>query len=362
MRSFVFRVLVVIALFEVRASNAQEEIYPGYLWHSLGNGIYVHSQENPFAGPVDGNSTVIVNEHGVVVVDTHINPAVARAVIEKIKSITDQAVTHVINTHWHDDHTNGNHAYRMAFPYARIIAHSATLNSLKDEWHTMEDGRRSSYASIDLAELLAYADNIAADDPGTAISYRTYAGYVAALRPELPTMELEYPDTVIDSSLSYDFGDRRVHIQWLGRGNTDGDIVVWLPDDSMLITGDLLVAPVPYAFDSPMTDWITTLDAVAQLEAEVLIPGHGAVQRDRQYLRQVRALIEFTVEAVREAGESGVAYADLANAVDFSSFEAVFNGNDLEQAQAWFNYFVSPGVASAWSSLGYPVPAETPAE
>ena len=149
---------------------------------------------------------------------------------------------------------------------------------------------------------------------------------------------------------------------WTARGNTDGDIVVWLPDDSMLITGDLLVAPVPYAFDSPMTDWITTLDAVAQLEAEVLIPGHGAVQRDRQYLRQVRALIEFTVEAVREAGESGVAYADLANAVDFSSFEAVFNGNDLEQAQAWFNYFVSPGVASAWSSLGYPVPAETPAE
>ena len=337
---------------------AAEEIYPGYTWQALGNGIYLHSQSDPLAGPVDGNSTVIFNDDGVLVVDTHINPAAARAVIGKILSMTDAPVTHVVNTHGHDDHTNGNHAYRQAFPDVRIVAHRDTLEYLRDEWQAMEDQRRATYARIDVEELQRRANDPGLADPAMAVAYRVYAGYVSALRPELAGLTLEYPDTVLDDTLSLEFDDRRVELRWLGRGNTDGDVVVWLPDDRVLITGDLLVAPIPFAFDSPMTDWNDTLLRLAELDAMILVPGHGAAQRDSGYLESVQALLEATMERVRTAREDGAEFGSLAEAVDLEDYRDQFAGDDPERLWAWNSYFVVPGLKSAWTSLGYPVPEE----
>jgi len=334
---------------------AADEIYPGYTWQELGNGIYLHSQNDPLAGPVDGNSTVIFNDDGVLVVDTHINPAVTRAVIDKIRSMTEAPVTYVVNTHGHDDHTNGNHAYRQAFPDARIIAHRDTLKYLRDEWPAMEDQRREAYAKIDVEELQRRAAAPDLVDPGMAVAYRGYAGYVTALRPELPGLALEYPDTVIDDSLLLEFDDRRVELRWLGRGNTEGDVVVWLPGDGVLITGDLLVAPIPFAFDSPMTDWSVALQRLDDMDARILVPGHGAAQFDRRYLESVRALLEATTDRVRMARDEGAAFGDLAGAVDLEDFRREFAGDDPERLWAWKSYFVTPGLQSAWTSLGYPV-------
>lgn len=336
---------------------AAGEIYPGYNWQPLGDGIYLHSQRDPLAGPVDGNSIVVVGDDGVLVVDTHINPAVARAVIDKIRSLTDVPVTHVVNTHWHDDHTNGNHAYREAFPDVTIIAHRDTLKSLRAEWQAMEDQRREAYAGVDLEKLQRRATELDATDPATAITYRVYGGYVAALRPELPALVLEYPDTVFEDELLLDLGNRRVELQWLGRGNTEGDIVAWLPDEKLLITGDLLVAPIPFAFDSPMSDWGATLRRLGDFDAVMIVPGHGAPRYDERYLASVQRLVEVTTSRVQAARESGVAYEDLAAAVDLEDFRQEFAGDDRERQWAWQSYFVAPGLKSAWTSLGYPVPA-----
>lgn len=337
---------------------AAEEIYPGYTWQALGNGVFLHSQNDTLAGPVDGNSVVISNDDGVLVVDTHINPAVARAVIDKIRSMTDAPVTHVINTHWHDDHTNGNHAYRQAFPNVRIIAHRDTLKLLRKEWPAMEEQRRAAYAEVDVEELQRKASDPDPAEQNAAIAYGVYAGYVTALRPELPTLVLEYPDTVFEDVLLLEFANRRVELRWLGRGNTDGDIVVWLPGERALLTGDLLVAPVPFAFDSPMADWSDTLRRLGEMRPRILVPGHGAVQHDGLYLASVRALIESTTERVQSARANGVALDDLAEAVDLSDFRSEFAGDDAKRLWAWEAYFVRPGLKSAWTSLGYPVANE----
>jgi len=335
-----------------------EVIYPGYTWQSVGDGIYVHSRNEPLAGPVDGNSTIIVSDEDVFVVDTHINPAVARAVIVKIREITDKPVTHVINTHWHDDHTNGNHAYRLAFPEAQIIAHRATLSALEKEWEAMEDQRRKTFESVQGRDILAAADAIEAEDPERAIGLRMFAGYRAALEPELPTMKLVYPDVVFDERMVFEREGRTIVVQWMGRGNTDGDVLVWLPEDRVLITGDVLVAPIPYAFDSPMVDWIETLGKVAKIEAEIIIPGHGAVQEDTRYLERVVSLLEATVLAVREANAAGVDYGDLVESVDLEEHERLFTRGDPLNNYAWRSFYLDPGLASAWTSLGYPVPDE----
>jgi len=353
------QLLVFVAPFFLLVSAVSgEEIYPGYTWQPLGDGIYVHSRSDPLAAPIDGNSTIIVNEEDVFVVDTHINPAVARAVIDKIGEITDNPVTHIVNTHWHDDHTNGNHAYRSAFPEAKIIAQRATLEALHEEWQAMEDQRRAAYESVEGRDILAAADAAEAEDPERAIGLRLFAGYRDALDPELPGLELVYPDLVFDSRLVFERGERKIVVEWMGRGNTAGDALVWLPEERLLITGDVLVAPIPYAFDSPMVDWIGTLGRVAEIGATTIIPGHGAVQRDTRYLEQVVLLLEATVTATREARAAGVGYGDLPDAVDLEEHERRFTGGEPVRAYAWRSFYFEPGLASAWASLGYPVPEE----
>ncbi len=357
------RVVSTIAVFllttvVLAAAGSVEEIYPGYRWTTLGNGIYVHSRVDPVAGPIDGNSTVIVNDEDVLVVDTHIDPAAARAVIARIREITDKPVSHVVNTHWHDDHVNGNHAYREAFPEVTIVAHRATLAALEKEWQEFEDQRREAYESVKGSDLLAAAEAVAAEDPDRAMSIRLFAAYRDALEPELPSMELVYPGLVFDDRLVFERGRRPIVVEWLGPGNTEGDAIVWLPEEKVLITGDLLVAPIPYAFDSPMVGWIDTLGRVADLGAETIVPGHGAVQRDTRYLNQVVALLRGTVSAVQEAKDAGVAYADLSGAVDLAEHERLFTGGDPVRAYAWRSFYLEPGLKSAWTSLGYPVPEE----
>lgn len=332
------------------------EIHPGYVWQDLGSGIYLHTRRDPLAGPVDGNSVVIVNDADVFVVDTHIDPAAARAVIERIGSITDRPVTHVVNTHWHDDHVNGNHAYRQAFPGVRIVAHRATLASLEKEWEPMEAQRKAAYANVSPERIVAMADSIEAGDPDRATMFRVYAGYVEALKPELGSMELVYPDQVFDDSLRFDRSGRTIVVKWLGRGNTDGDAVVWLPENRVLVTGDLVVYPIPFAYDSPVSDWIETLDRLAAFPAVTIVPGHGPAQRGAGYIDQVRQLLDATVAAVRDAHDAGTELSDLQAVVDLTGQEQLFTEGDAMRRHAWHTYFITPGLNSAWASLGYELP------
>lgn len=349
---------LLLVLFLPTLALAGEELFPGYSWQPLGDGIYLHAQNQPLAAPVDGNTTVIVGRTAVMVIDTGINPAVARAVVAKIRSVTDRPVTHIVNTHWHDDHVNGNYVYKAAFPDATIIAHRETLKSLHEGWQEMEDGRREAYAGVDTDALREQAAGFEEAEPDKAIGYRLYAGYIDALRPELPTLGLVYPDTDFDERFEVDLGDRTVELRWLGEGNTAGDIVAWLPEEQFLITGDLLVAPIPFAFDAPMRKWPDTLNSLTAFKAKTIIPGHGPVQHDHEYLEQVSALVEHVVSEVRSAHDNGTAYENLAETVDLTSHRRQFTHDDVELDWAWQSWFVTPGLKSAWVALGYPLPEE----
>jgi glyoxylase-like metal-dependent hydrolase (beta-lactamase superfamily II) len=84
-----------------------------------------------------------------------------------------------------------------------------------------------------------------------------------------------------------DLGNRRVELKHFGRGNIVGDAFAWLPKEKILITGDLLVRPVPYAFDGYPAEWIGTLEQLARFDAAPVVPGHGALMHDKVFLALV---------------------------------------------------------------------------
>jgi glyoxylase-like metal-dependent hydrolase (beta-lactamase superfamily II) len=87
---------------------------------------------------------------------------------------------------------------------------------------------------------------------------------------------LTWPSLTFESSMTLWMGKRRVELMHLGRGHTKGDIVVWLPEEKILFSGDLVeFGATPYTGDAYLTDWPDTLARVSELGAEKLVPGRG---------------------------------------------------------------------------------------
>lgn len=177
----------------------------------------------------------------------------------------------------------------------------------------------------------------------------------AELLPDLHLMRDEFarvtvvpPDLLVSDRLVLERKDRQIHILHLGRGNTPGDLVLWLPNERILAGGDLVVHPIPYGFGSFPGDWIATLERLAAFDFEVLVPGHGELQRDRGYLRRLQAML---TEVRRQVGDSVEAGHDLEttrNELDLAAFEQEFAGDDPDRQLKFNNWWKLPIARSAW--------------
>ncbi|MCL4763412.1 MAG: MBL fold metallo-hydrolase, partial [Burkholderiales bacterium] len=121
---------------------------------------------------------------------------------------------------------------------------------------------------------------------------------------------LTWPTLVFERRLTLWLGKLQVEIMQLGRGHTKGDTVVWLPQDRVLFSGDLVeYDATPYTGDAYLADWPATLDAVAALGAEKLVPGRGAALRTAEEVRAgldgTRAFVTAMFESVRRGAAAG---------------------------------------------------------
>ena len=138
-----------------------------------------------------------------------------------------------------------------------------------------------------------------------------------------------------ENEFTVDLGNREVQIRFLGRGNTGGDAVVYLPKERIVVAGDLLVFPIPYAYDGYPSEWVGTLEHLARLDADVIVPGHGPVLRDKTYLYLVRDLFKSAVDQLNvRLGQIRPAMSltvdDVKGGVDLSAFRQRFAGGDKD--------------------------------
>ena len=318
----------------------------------LADGVHAFVWKNPTQNLIESNALFVVNDRDVLVVDTGMVPSTARVMAAELRKLTDLPVRYVVNTHWHDDHHGGNEVYREIWPGVEFIAHRDTREDIF--------GRTYAQRPKDILSLeegaARYERWVATgqDDDGKPLdeSRRKRAEEIAALDralgPELAAIHDTPPDLTFADRLVLHRGDRTIEILWLGLGNTRGDVVVLLPRERIAATGDLFVQPVPFGIGSYYEDWIATLGRLDALEADVLVPGHGAVQRDRAYLRQVQALLTALVAEVRSAAASGATLAQTQQRVTLAGWKARFAGDDPALQRAFDAFFVQPAVERAW--------------
>jgi cyclase len=323
----------------------------GFKVEKLADGIYAAIRTDPPGLMVDANSMFIVNANDVVVVDA---PEASAALIDALKSLTPKPVSYLVNTHWHDDHVIGNAAWRKAFPGIRFIAHSSLRDYLPTTGAT---NRKQMIAGAPQfsAQMQAQMDkgrNLQ-DQPIGDEERASYASDIALVKhymevvPGAPTI---LPDIDVKDGLILRRGERTIEIRHLGNGHTKADLVVWLPTERIVATGDLVVWPVPLVGNdqSHVRDWPATLDALTALDAAVYVPGHGPVLHGAEYPKQMRELFASINGQVAAAVARGDSLEATRKAVDLSGFRKQFAGDSRVRQFAFGMYVEGPAVESSY--------------
>jgi cyclase len=320
----------------------------------LAEGVYTIRHSDPFPGWVHGNTTVIIGTNEVLVVDSCQLSACAREDIAQIRQWTHKPVRYLINTHWHLDHTGGNKDYTDAFPSLTIVAHAETRK--------MMDATRVSLPRLTLKDAMTTQARLQKSvgtghsPDGTPITESDKAetvqrlALIGAIIDEAKSFAYRGPTLVFDCELDVDLGNREVQIRHLGRGNTAGDALVYLPKERILIAGDLLDHPVPYAFGGYPSEWIQTLTRMAQLDAQMIVPGHGQVLQDKTFLYQVIDLMKFVVMQVNDELDRNfeATLDDVKKSLDLKSFRQALAGDDSANAG-----FFDNAIGSSFVELAY---------
>lgn len=337
--------------------NAQPPAYGGPQFEraEVAPGVFAFVFDNPLgdAAGVDGTAVVIINESDVVVVDAQWSPTSARRIIAEIRKLTPNPVRYVITTHWHGDHWFGNQAYREAWPDVEFVAHENTLVDLEaKELSGFEEFRRVGLPSTIVDIEKRYANAVRRDGtPYTSADSAMVRRQIAALKWAVPVINEVTPirpTLTITDSLVLRRGERTIVVRYLGRGNTRGDLTVWLPRERVLVMGDLLVNPAPYSFGSYLGDWTRTLGALRALPVSVIIPGHGAIQRDWAYFDLFVELLEATLRQARDAVAKGLDLEATRKAVDLSALKERFTRGDVAIGRSFDAFFIAPAVERAW--------------
>jgi cyclase len=303
----------------------------------LADGVYAIQHKNLNDGNPSGNTTVIIGDREVFVVDSCYRPSLAREDITQIRQWTDKPVGYLLNTHFHDDHHNGNKTYMDAFPALAIIAQEET----KKDMDLIQPGNVERGPKELAATIAAFKQG--KDQQGRPLSEEDKKQVhdllpgLEELLAEFKTLVYQPPTLTFTDKLDIDIGNREVQVKHLGRGNTPGDAVVYLPKEKILIAGDLLVSPIPYTYDGYPSEWIQTLQKMAQLDVQVIVPGHGPVLHDKTYLYLVVEVFKSAVEQVqariRQIGHPGFHSLDeVKSSVDLTGFRARVAGDNKDLA------------------------------
>jgi glyoxylase-like metal-dependent hydrolase (beta-lactamase superfamily II) len=170
---------------------------------------------------------------------------------------------------------------------------------------------------------------------------------VASLESVDPT----HPTDHVDQTRQVRVGSLAVTIEHLGRGHSEGDLVVTVPSRGVLVAGDLVTLPVPAAAEAFVSDWIDVLGEVARRPWEVIVPGHGAPTTDRVYLEALTMLMQQTRAHVVDGIERNLSLEDILAQATFPDFTTRYL-SEAGSAEAMFAaFYIDPAIRALYADL-----------
>jgi glyoxylase-like metal-dependent hydrolase (beta-lactamase superfamily II) len=219
-----------------------------------------------------------------MVVDTQATPAMAGDLIARVAKVTDKPIKYVLLTHYHAARVLG----ASAFKDAEIITSDATRGLIA------ERGKQDMDSEIGrFPRLFRAVESI----PG-----------------------LTWPTMTFPDQISVWLGRREVRIMHVGRGHTAGDVIAIVPDAGVVFSGDLVEnKSACYCGDAHFTDWPATLDLLAEMQANALVPGRGAALTTPEMVKESIELTSDFISTLYGSVQDSVAKGrSLKDAFDFA--------------------------------------------
>jgi cyclase len=322
----------------------------------IADGVYAVIRREPVSTWFNANTVFIVGKRDVTIVDANISSEYTREVLAALRKITDKPVKYVVNTHWHEDHIIGNRVYREAFPGVEFIGHKSTLTDLP----TVGAANRKSsvgggkgFVGL-LKKLIEKGENLA----GQKITEEERSGYASDVRiiesylAEAPNFQIILPTVTVEDRLELDDGKRKIEILFLGRAHTAADLVVRLPKENIIASGDLIVHPVPLiGSTSYPLEYGAALEKLSALKAKIIVPGHGPVMRDGSYLKLMIRLLNSIKQQAESSVSRGETLEQMRKSVNLEEFQKEFAGNSQHKKLIFQNYVFLPATAAAHRQL-----------
>jgi glyoxylase-like metal-dependent hydrolase (beta-lactamase superfamily II) len=347
-------ILAALCLSSAPLASADRFVNEQYDLVKIADGVYSFIAPESDSGVVQSNCTVIIGGESVLVVDTGQFPSLAKRMTADIQKLTSKPVRYIVNTHWHFDHVWGNGVFRDAYPGVAIISTEYTRQLVESEGPKTiaKQPAINTQQAADLRKMIA--DGKAPDGRPVTAERKQHIEHIAAT---LERINAEFPRTVhtppaigFEKELTLNLGKREVKVLWLGRANTGGDAVVWLPDAKLLLTGDTVVYPAPFAFGSYISEWPVALQKMIDLHPAVIIPGHGPVLRDTSYLTLLIDTFRTLFSQVKSAVAAGATLDEIHKKVMLADFKPRFDRlatTDLMRASGFLS-FLQPAVDRAY--------------
>jgi glyoxylase-like metal-dependent hydrolase (beta-lactamase superfamily II) len=287
--------------------------------HRIADGVF-HAIARP-RRMINSSSVIFVGKRDVLVVDAQAQPSVTAALINEIKKeLTPKPVRYVVNTHFHDDHIQGNSAYRSGGGPVDFIAHTATKELMAQEARprlqaVLEKAVPSQYEK--LRELLAQAKT--AEEKAF---WEDQERQLRAYEAEMKSFSLELPTITLDRSHVVKDGVHDLHIEFHGKAHTAGDVVVFCPQKRVVAAGDMILGGIPYMPDSYPKAWPRTIDSVAALEFDSVLAAHGP-RLDRKRVINQRDFMDEVNERVEAAKKAGLSREETRKAITVESLKSL---------------------------------------
>ncbi len=288
-------------------------------FEKIADGVYYATANGTMI--TGSNDVVIVNDTGVLLVDSGVTPAVARALVQDVKLLTDKPVRWVVNTHFHYDHTDGNSIFG---PEVQIIGHEYVRYAIQnlDVLHREPYKTAEANLPIQIQDLKRQVSD--ARDPHRQAELQQQLDATELERKQFAEIKPVPPTVTYASTMLMYEGQREIRLLFLGRGHTPGDTVVFLPKERIVCTGDLMESRLAYMGDAIFDEWVTTLDALKKLDFDIVLPGHGVPFHGKSLITAYQSYLKDLTAQIAKLRAQGLTAEEAAQKADLTSHKADF--------------------------------------
>ena len=266
--------------------------------HNLGRGAYAYLQPDGSWGW--SNAGLVADSGESLLVDTLFDRRLTREMLAAMRAAEPRAAARIgtlVNTHSNGDHTFGN----ALVEGAEIVATEACAAEMEGEGP---------------AALLAFQRR--APEMGALGAYALHC--FGAFR--FDDVETRLPTRTFTGRLELRVGARRIELLQVGPAHTRGDLLVHVPGDRLLFTGDILfIEGTPIVWAGPVANWIEACRRIEAMDVETIVPGHGPIT-DRRGAAAVRGYLEYVSAEARKRFEAGLSARDAAFDIALGDYAA----------------------------------------